>query len=708
MPTRLSLPVVLVLVCAALLWQTLAAAAQDTTCTNAATLADKEVPDADAPLAPGEAFTVVWELENTGDCTWTRGYRLLPVDGDRMGGRARYLVTANVRPGRNTTFTLELAAPETPGFHQSIWRLSDAADGVPFGPWLAIEVQVAEADAATAADDVILPEVLAMGGRGGGGGDYYLDPCIVDGVDYTEPTLIWESTPTDISRRAFGYLCGFPLDAEVTTTLTSPTGESFSQNDIASAGTIYPEEGDEYTRPLAYFSLAWPARAPSGRWLVTITGEDVVLTDVLDVPEATPTEFDEYPDLLTYPVSSIDPFAAAFGCGYAYTLGEQFIIAGVNLSRTTTLQLGVYQERDGYEFLMDAFRVTTDRRGEFTKLYTAAEPGSYYWLHIINQINPDAYLEGSEAYDPFQVYDDVSATGCYTVKADPDESPLYLAFTEGDLGVADVHTFSVFAGYSDRVYYGGGDCDTYGPTWWPGGEWLLYSSNCTLDTETSALFPAADYDLYAYQVFTWDSSGSSPITDTPDVDETEPDVAPDGRIVYRRTPAGAPLADDGELWVLSADGSEDAPLGISGRVPAWSPDGTQIAYMSEAGDAWRIYVYDVASGESRLISEECPTLCRFPAWSPDGAWLLYNTTVSETNFRGTGLWSVPADGSAPPLRWLEGPYGHPAWSATGWIAFNGPDGIYRVHVDDNPPVPERYLFNVSDDDRPYASPVWSR
>ncbi len=699
MRNRLSLLLALLLVCAALLWWTLDAAAQDTACTNAATLVDKQLPDPDQPLAPGAAFTVTWELENTGDCTWTRTYRLLPVDGDRMGGKARYPLTTNVRPGRTTALTLALAAPASPGFHQSIWRLSDAADGVPFGPWLAIEVDVAEPDAALAADDVILPEVLVLGGRGGGGGDFVADPCIVDGVDVSEPTLVWETNPADGTRSAFGYLCGYPLDAAVTVTLTSPTGETFSRVNIAEAANITPDEGDPYTRPLAFFTAAWPDRAPSGRWIVTITDGGSVITDVLDVPEPTPPDYGDYARLTTYPVGSIDPFAATEGCNYAYTPGEQFIIAGVNLSRTTTLHLGVYQERAGLEYRLDAFRVTTDRRGEFTKLHTAIAPAENYGLPIVNRINPDAYLEGSEAYDPYLSFEDGGAWGCFTVKADPNAPPLHLAYMEGEPGKNDVQVLHVYGGYTDSPVYGGGECDSFAPTWWPGGAWVVYSSNCTGDTATELPYAAADYDLYAYEVFIWDAPGGSPMTDTPDWDETEPDIAADGRLVYSAAPAGAPPA---------AGGDDNQPLGITGRAPAWSPDGTQLAYMSDASGDWRIYVYDLASGESRLVSAECPSQCRFPAWSPDGAWLLYNTTVSKTDFAATGLWLVPADGSALPRLWLDGPYGRPAWSETGWIAFNGPDGIYRARAAADSPVPERYLINAFDAERPYLGPAWSR
>ena len=677
-------------------------------CTNAATLVDKQVPPDDRPLAPGEAFTVTWQLENTGDCTWTRTYGLLPIDGEQMGGPASSQLRASVRPGRRATLTLALVAPDEPGFHQSIWRLSDAVDGVPFGPWLAVEVEVAPSAARVADDDVVLPEVLVLGGRGGGGGDFATDPCVVDGEVVTVPTLVLESAPVDGARGAYGYVCGYPLGATVAVTLTSPSGETFGRVYPVEDANIVPDEGDAYTRPIVYFAATWLDQAPSGRWIVTTTDGDRSTTDVVTVPDPVPVDSDA-PRLDSYPLGSIDPFTAAEGCHYAYAPGEQFIIAGSHFTPTVAIHLGVYQERAGLEYLVDSFRVTTDRRGEFTKLYAADEPAYGYAVHVISRVDPAAFVEGSPAYDPFLDYD-TNAWSCFSVREEsgPGDSPpsLQLAFVAGEPGARDLQLLHIYGGYSDAPIYGGGNCDTGDPTWWPDGEWVVYSSNCTGDLATELPSAATDYDLYAYRVFTWDMPGGAPMTDTPDVDETEPDIAADGRIVYRAAPAGSSLGDDGELWVLSASGAENQPLGVTGRVPAWSPDGKLLAYMSAVSGDWRIYVYDLRRDQSRLVSEDCPTQCRFPVWSPDGQWLLYNTTASRTDFTATGLWLVPASGGAAQL-WLDGPYGRPTWSGTGWVAFNGPDGLYRARAGDAP-IPERYLINAYAPDQPYWGPVWSR
>jgi dipeptidyl aminopeptidase/acylaminoacyl peptidase len=195
------------------------------------------------------------------------------------------------------------------------------------------------------------------------------------------------------------------------------------------------------------------------------------------------------------------------------------------------------------------------------------------------------------------------------------------------------------------------------------------------------------------------------LTLTPQLDETEPDANADGLIVYRQAPAGTALDASGELWLLDIFEQTTTPLGLTGRSPVWSPDGSRIAFMSDLSGSWHIYVYDRVTEEIWIASEGCTTHCRLPAWSPDGEQLIYHASVSLEDFTPTALWIAPAAGGTP-RRWLSGDYARPTWSSEGWIAFQGPGGIFRALAGRNPSV-ERYLYS----DPTYAtlwSPVWSR
>src|SRR5690606_22274731 len=143
------------------------------------------------------------------------------------------------------------------------------------------------------------------------------------------------------------------------------------------------------------------------------------------------------------------------------------------------------------------------------------------------------------------------------------------------------------------------------------------------------------------------------------------------------------------------------------RAPVWSPDGTRLAFMSDLEGTWQVYVYDFVEETLWAVDERCPSHCRFPAWSPDGRELVYSSTVSARDLTPAALWVAPAEGGRA-RRLLRGEFDHPTWSTTGWIAFSGVDGIYRVRDDARSPTAERYLYAQIDLDGPLREAVWSR
>jgi len=133
---------------------------------------------------------------------------------------------------------------------------------------------------------------------------------------------------------------------------------------------------------------------------------------------------------------------------------------------------------------------------------------------------------------------------------------------------------------------------------------------------------------------------------------SHPAFSPDGRFVaYYKVGGGQPRA----IWIIPADGGAPIRLADSPAEsyhPAWSPLGTQIAFISEQ-DGWcRVMTLPVENG--RPVGPEQPLTSvkghySAPAWSPDGS------TVAYVAMDDVGdVWTVRADGTLPPRRVTSG------------------------------------------------------
>ena len=105
------------------------------------------------------------------------------------------------------------------------------------------------------------------------------------------------------------------------------------------------------------------------------------------------------------------------------------------------------------------------------------------------------------------------------------------------------------------------------------------------------------------------------------------------------------VAQHYQLWVADADG-ENAQSALASPEPiispAWSPNGSQLAYVSFESRKPVVYTHDVASGKRRLIANFRGSNSA-PAWSPDGSTLA--VTLSRTG--GSQLFAIAASGGEP-------------------------------------------------------------
>lgn len=104
----------------------------------------------------------------------------------------------------------------------------------------------------------------------------------------------------------------------------------------------------------------------------------------------------------------------------------------------------------------------------------------------------------------------------------------------------------------------------------------------------------------------------------------------------------------GDLWTVPLSGGDATRL-TSGAAwdvqPRFSPDGTQIAYVSDAGGNEQLWVMDADGGNARQLTDEAEARVTEPLWDPDGPWIIARRRTVDTRSIGvTELWQYHLDG----------------------------------------------------------------
>jgi len=113
-----------------------------------------------------------------------------------------------------------------------------------------------------------------------------------------------------------------------------------------------------------------------------------------------------------------------------------------------------------------------------------------------------------------------------------------------------------------------------------------------------------------------------------------PEISPDGRLVAYtvRDTNWDDNAYETEIWVADASGTAGAaPRQLtnskkSSLSPAWSPDGSKLAFISDRTDKRQVYLINLLGGEADALTSVEDGVTNF-AWSPDGRTIAY--TASE-------------------------------------------------------------------------------
>ncbi|MCH2141913.1 MAG: S9 family peptidase [Phycisphaerales bacterium] len=150
---------------------------------------------------------------------------------------------------------------------------------------------------------------------------------------------------------------------------------------------------------------------------------------------------------------------------------------------------------------------------------------------------------------------------------------------------------------------------------------------------------------------------------------SQPRISPDGRqVLYVQRTAGANNTNATNLWMIPTDGGRGRSVtnGNRDRHGRWSPDGSQIAFISdrEKGQP-QIRLLPADGGESRnLTTLPEGTLSQFK-WSPDGTQIAFSWRAADPEWTKEAVKAREESGASTPPRVVT----------TGWYRLDG-DGYF--------------------------------
>jgi Tol biopolymer transport system component len=222
------------------------------------------------------------------------------------------------------------------------------------------------------------------------------------------------------------------------------------------------------------------------------------------------------------------------------------------------------------------------------------------------------------------------------------------------------------------------------PTLAPDGKTFAYVSSQT-----------GNRDIYVQRV---DLRMAVNATDDSPADDSEPAFSPDGsQIAFRSEREG------GGIFVMGLTGESTRRLTDFGHNPAWSPDGTKLAVASEGvelrpytrGRTSELWIVDVSSGVRRPLVQAKKGGPDFgidsdsvqPSWSPNGKRIaVWGVSAAQRD-----IWTIDPSAPEPKKTAVRVTSGtlvwNPVWSPDGKYLYYGSDrsgtlNLWRVAIDE--------------------------
>ena len=208
------------------------------------------------------------------------------------------------------------------------------------------------------------------------------------------------------------------------------------------------------------------------------------------------------------------------------------------------------------------------------------------------------------------------------------------------------------------------------PSLSPDGKWVVYSGGSS----------------GRRQIYLQSVSGQTPLDLSRDTtaDDDQPAFSPDGELIAFRS-----SRDGGGIFVMGRTGEAIKRVTHVGFHPAWSPDGTQLAFTTENVELYPqnatgrsgLWIANVTTGEIRRLYEGDAVLA---SWSPHNQRIAYTHRLG--NPTQSAIWTIPVrGGTSKPVMSEKTTNWNPVWSPDGKYLYFSSDrrgsmNLWRVPI----------------------------